>query len=52
MKTYKIEIFCNEEFANKGIEVFDYIAKMLEKKYGDAEWDAYGGYVDYSKEEK
>ena len=42
MKQYKIEIYCDEEFA----EVLNYIWKMLEKKYGeDAKWNAFGGYV-------
>ena len=46
MKQYKIEIYCDEEFADKGIEVLNYIWKMLEKKYGeDAKWTAFGGYV-------
>lgn len=45
MKQYKIEIYCDEEFADKGFEVLNYIWKMLEKKYGDAEWCAFGGYV-------
>ena len=51
MKQYKIEIYCDEEFADKGMEVFNYIWKMLEKKYGeDAKWNAFGGYVrEYKK---
>ena len=52
MKQYKIEIYCDEEFADKGIEVLDYIWEMLEKKYGeDAKWNAFGGYIK-DKEER
>lgn len=53
MKQYKIEIYCDEEFADKGIEVFNYIWKMLEKKYcEDAKWNAFGGYVREDKKDK
>lgn len=46
MKQYKIEIYCGEDFADKGIEVINYIEKMLTKKYGeDAEWIAFGNYI-------
>lgn len=46
MRQYKIEIYCGEEFADKGIEVINYIEKMLKKKYGeDAEWIAFGNYI-------
>ena len=46
MRQYKIEIFCAEDFADKGIEVLDYIEEMLKKKYGeDAEWIAFGSYI-------
>lgn len=52
MRQYKIEIYCDEEFADKGIEVLDYIWEMLEKKYGeDAKWNAFGGYVREDKKE-
>jgi hypothetical protein len=46
MKQYKIEIFCAEDFVDKGVEVLYYIEKMLKKKYGeDAEWIAFGSYI-------
>jgi len=51
MKRYKIEIICAEDFADKGIEVVDYIWEMLEKKYGgDAQWYAFGSYIDDEEE--
>ena len=53
MKQYKIEIYCDEEFADKGMEVLNYIWKMLEKKYGeDAKWTAFGGYGREDKKDK
>lgn len=45
MRQYKIEIFCAEDFADKGIEVLDYIEEMLNKKYGDDEYIIFGSYV-------
>lgn len=45
MKQYKIEIFCAEDFADKGVEVLEHITEALENIYGDAEWCAFGGYV-------
>lgn len=46
MKVYKIEIICAEDFADKGVEVFEHITETLENIYGDAEWCGFGGYVD------
>ena len=52
MKQYKIEIFCAEDFADKGIEVLDYIEEMLYKKYGDDEYIIFGSYVRDEEDEK
>lgn len=53
MRQYKIEIFCAEDFADKGIEVLDDIEEMLKKKYGeDAEWIAFGSYIKDEEDEK
>lgn len=49
MKQYKIEIFCAEDFADKGVEVLEHITETLENIYGDAEWCGFGGYVDDEK---
>lgn len=52
MRQYKIEIFCAENFADKGIEVLDYIEEMLNKKYGDDEYIIFGSYVRDEEDEK
>lgn len=45
MREYKIEIYCAENLAEKGIEVFNYIAEMLEKEYSEEEYIMFGCYV-------
>ena len=52
MKQYKIEIICAEEFADKGVEVLEYISEMLDNIYGDAEWIGFGGYIDDEEDKK
>lgn len=52
MKLYKIEIVCAEDFADKGIEVLDYIEGMLDKKYGDDEYIIFGSYIRDKEDEK
>lgn len=53
MKLYKIEIVCAEDFADKGVEVLEYLSEKLDKQYGkDAEWYAFGGYVKDKEDEK
>ena len=52
MRVYKIEIICEEDFADKGIEVLEHISEMLDNIYGDAEWCGSGRYVDDEEDEK
>ena len=52
MKQYEIKIICAEDFADKGLEVIDRIAEMLDNIYGDAEWIGFGRYIDDEEDEK
>lgn len=52
MRQYKIEIICAEDFADKGVEVLEYISEKLDEQYGNAEWIGFGGYIDDEVDEK
>lgn len=50
MRQYKIEIICEEDYVDKGLEILEYIDDILRKEYCRDEYVMLGHYINDDEE--